>query len=81
MPDKKRILVTGLSGVVGMAMRAELEKRYEVSSLSRHGVEGLPEDHNFRADIADLDAVLPAFEGQHTVVHLAADRSFLARWE
>ncbi len=81
MPDKKRILVTGLSGVVGSAARAELEDRYEVSSLSRHGVDGLPAERNFRADIGDLDAILPAFEGRHTVVHLAADRSFVARWE
>ncbi|MBM3956757.1 MAG: NAD(P)-dependent oxidoreductase [Gemmatimonadetes bacterium] len=81
MPERKRVLVTGLSGVVGTAMRAELERRYEVSSLSRHGVEGFPDDRNFRGDIADLEAILPAFEGQHTVVHLAADRSFLARWE
>ena len=81
MSDKKRILVTGLSGVVGSAMRAELGERYEVSSLSRYGVDGLAEDRNFRADVGDLEAILPAFEGQHTVVHLAADRSYLGRWE
>ena len=78
---KKKVLVTGLSGVVGSAMRAELEKRYEVSSLSRHGVDGFPEERNFQGDIGDLEAILPAFEGQDTVVHLAADRSFLAKWE
>jgi len=81
MPGKKRVLVTGLSGVVGSVMRGELEERHEVSSLSRYGVDDLPEDRNFRADIGDLEAILPAFEGQHTVVHLAADRSFVARWE
>ena len=81
MSGKKRILVTGLSGVVGSVMRGELEERYEVSSLSRYGVDDLPESRNFRGDIGDLEAILPAFEGQHTVVHLAADRSFLARWE
>ena len=81
MSDKKRVLVTGLSGVVGSAMRAELEKRYEVSSLSRYGVEGLPGERNFRADISDLEAILPAFEGQDAVVHLAADRSVTAGWQ
>ena len=81
MSDKKRVLVTGLSGVVGSAIRDALEARYEVSSLSRYGVDDLPRSCNFRADIADLATTQPAFEGQDTVVHLAADRSFLAKWE
>lgn len=80
MPNKKRVLVTGLSGAVGSAMRAELEERYHVSSLSRHGIDGLPEARNFRGDIASLDLIRPAFEGQHTVVHLAADRRAVAGW-
>ena len=37
---KTRVLVTGLSGVVGQAMQAELADRYELSSLSRYGTEG-----------------------------------------
>ncbi len=80
MSDKKRVLVTGLSGAVGTAMRQDLEKRYEVSSLSRHGVDGMPEERDFRGDVADLDAIQPAFEDQHTVVHLAADRRAMAGW-
>ena len=80
MSSKKRVLVTGLSGAVGSAMRAELEQRYEVSSLSRYGIEGLPAERDFRGDITDLDAIRPTFEGQHTVVHLAADRRAVAGW-
>lgn len=80
MSEKKRVLVTGLSGVVGSAIRREFERRYELSSLSRYGIDDFPEERNFRGDIADLDAILPAFEGQHTVVHLAADRRAVAGW-
>ena len=70
---KRRVLVTGLNGAVGSAIRPALEQRYEVVSLSRSGVDGLPPDRNIRADIADMDAIHPAFVGVDTVVHLAAD--------
>ena len=70
---KRRVLVTGLSGAVGSAIRPALEDRYEVVSLSRHGVDGLPPERDFRADIADMDAIGLAFQGVDTVVHLAAD--------
>jgi len=69
----RRVLVTGLNGAVGSAIRPALEERYEVVSLSRSGVSGLPPERDFRADIADMDAIRPAFESVDTVVHLAAD--------
>ncbi len=69
----RRVLVTGLNGAVGSAMRPALAERYELSALSRSGVAGLPAERVFRADISDFDAIRPAFEGIDTVVHLAAD--------
>lgn len=71
--SKRRVLVTGLNGAVGCAIRAALEERYEVVSLSRRGVDGLPPERNFKADVSDMDAIRPAFEGVDTVIHLAAD--------
>jgi nucleoside-diphosphate-sugar epimerase len=41
----------------------------------------MDDSHNFKGNIAELDTIIPAFEGQHTVVHLAADRSANANWE
>jgi len=65
------VLVTGLSGLIGTAMRRELDPaRYELRSLSRREVPGVV---NHRADIADLEAIAPAFTGVDAVVHLAAD--------
>lgn len=81
MTDKKRVLVTGLSGLVGSALRDDFEQRYDLSSLSRYGTDGMDFAHNFKGNIAELDTIIPAFEGQHTVVHLAADRSASADWE
>ena len=73
MPGKLKLLVTGLNGVVGRALRPVLEERYEISALSRSGVDDLPEERVTRANIADIDAIRPAFEGIDVVLNLAAD--------
>ena len=70
---KLRLLVTGLNGVVGRALRPALERRYELSALSRTGVDGLPAGRVFRADIAEMDSLFPAFERVDVVLNLAAD--------
>lgn len=58
-----------MSGLIGRALRKEIEGRYDLRALNRGAVEGLP---CHRADIADLGAIEPAFAGVETVVHLAA---------
>jgi NAD+ dependent glucose-6-phosphate dehydrogenase len=78
---KKKVLVTGLSGTVGQAIRPEFEKRYVLSGLSRYGAKGLPDENNHRGNIAELDDCIAAFQGQDVVVHLAADRSATADWD
>ncbi len=68
--SQKRVLITGMSGLIGGAVRRQLEGKYELSALNRREVEGVV---CHRADIADLGAILPAFEGVDVVVHLAAN--------
>ncbi len=65
-----KVLVTGMSGLIGSALRESLAADYELSALNRRPVEGVP---TTRADLADLEAILPAFVDQDTVVHLAAE--------
>ncbi len=65
----KKILITGMSGLIGGAVRNQLEDKYDLRALNRSNVEGV-DCH--RADISDFDAIRPAFEGIDTVVHLAA---------
>ena len=74
---KARVLVTGLSGLIGHALRKEIGDRAELSALNRSAVEGVP---CHRADIANLEGIRPAFEGVDTVVHLAAQLGS-ASWE
>ena len=54
------VLVTGMSGLIGRALRKHLEGRYTLRALNRSAVAGVP---CHQADIADLDAIQPAFAG------------------
>jgi len=73
LPRKLKLLVTGLNGVVGKALRPALEERYTLSALSRSGVDGLPDERVFKANVADIESLRPAFEGIDVVLNLAAD--------
>ena len=65
----RRLLVTGLSGLIGGAFRKHVEGKYALRALNRRAVPGV-ETH--RADLGDFAAIRPAFDGVDTVVHLAA---------
>jgi nucleoside-diphosphate-sugar epimerase len=64
-----RVLVTGLSGLIGGVLRRHLAGVHELHALSRRPVPGLP---GLQADVTDLAAILPVFTGMEVIVHLAA---------
>ncbi len=66
---RRSVLVTGMSGLIGGALRRHLEGTYALSALNRRPLPGVK---CHQADIADLEAIAPAFDGVDTVVHLAA---------
>ena len=67
----KKVLITGMSGLIGGLLKDRLAEAggYELTALNRREVEGV---RTVRADISDMEAIRPAFEGQDVVVHLAA---------
>lgn len=65
----RRLLVTGLSGLIGGALHKHLGTTYPIRALNRRAVPGV-ETH--RADLGDLAAIQPAFKDIDTVVHLGA---------
>ena len=67
----KRVLITGMSGLIGGLLKDHLDEAggYQLSALNRRPIEGV-EVH--QADIADLEAIRPAFQDIDVVVHLAA---------
>jgi nucleoside-diphosphate-sugar epimerase len=74
----KKILITGMSGLIGGAVRRQLAGRYDLTALNRRDVPGV---RTIQADIADFAAMQPAFAGQDVVVHLAAVVNLNAGWE
>lgn len=72
------ILITGMSGLIGGATRERLAARANLTALNRSDVAGVT---TVRADLADLDAIRPAFEDQDTVIHLAAKAGDRYSWE
>ena len=64
-----KVLVTGMSGLIGKAVHKELKDDYELSALNRSAIDGVA---CVQADISDMDAIRAAFEGIDQVVHLAA---------
>ncbi|MDF1515390.1 MAG: NAD(P)-dependent oxidoreductase [Anaerolineae bacterium] len=69
MVKDKRILVTGMSGLIGGIAGRKLMKKYEVRALNRRDVPGV---ETFQADITDLEAIRPSFKDVDIVVHMAA---------
>ena len=77
MADKKRVLITGSSGLIGGVLRRALRDAYDLSGVDMRPVPGL---QTHVADMTDLEAVLPAFEGVDTVVDLAAQAALDTKW-
>ncbi len=67
--SRPAVLVTGMSGLIGGAVLRHLGDTYAFRALNRRAVAGVA---CHQADIADLDAIQPAFVGVDAVVHLAA---------
>ena len=65
----RRLLITGLSGLIGGALHKHLGARYSVRALNRRAVPGVD---CVQADLGDLAAIQPAFKDVDTVVHLGA---------
>ena len=76
-PTTKTLLLTGADGVIGSILRRHLAARYRLRLLSRSPME----ETSFVADVADYDAILPAFGGVASVVHLAAASATDSPWD
>ena len=78
MAEKKRVLITGASGLIGGVLRRDLKDTYRLSGVDIRAVSGFD---SMVADMADLDAVQPAFQGKDVVIDLAARPDDSNPWE
>lgn len=68
--ERRKVLITGASGLIaGLAIK-NLGDKYEFSGLSRRPVAGIP--HRVGDISESRESIQPAFTGMHTVLHLAA---------
>lgn len=74
----KKVLVTGIAGVIGQACVDLLSDRYEITGIDIKDPGKAP---TLVASVSDLDAILPAFEGIDAVVHLAGNPLVSAPWD
>tara|TARA_B100000700_G_scaffold320233_1_gene417074 strand:+ start:136 stop:891 length:756 start_codon:yes stop_codon:yes gene_type:complete len=73
-----KILVTGMSGLIGRAIRKDLEGDYDLRALNRSAIDGVD---CVQADISHFDAIRPAFDGVDQVVHMAAIAHGSPEWD
>lgn len=66
---RRRVMVTGMSGVVGGIAGRGLAARYDIVSLGVSAVSGVA---SVVADLRDVEAMAGAFDGVDTVLHFAA---------
>ena len=77
---KKKVLVTGSSGLIGSVLIDGLADRYEFSGLDIAGSPDGSAVPTTIADGSDYDAILPAFDDVEAVVHLAANAPTTTPW-
>ena len=78
MTEKRNVLVTGAAGVIGQGFISPFWRdvqHHRARSQRSAGVKTLI------ANIDDLDAIAPAFDGVESVVHLAAAISVDSPWD
>lgn len=78
--ERKRVLITGHTGIIGSAIRqSALGEKYELSYLSKDSVAGV---RSSEADVGVMtENLVQALRGKDVVVHLAADKHEDGPWE
>jgi nucleoside-diphosphate-sugar epimerase len=73
-----KILVTGMSGLIGQSLKRSLESDHELTAFNRSEVSGV---RTIRADLNDYEALVRAAEGQDIIIHLAAKAGENYTWD
>jgi nucleoside-diphosphate-sugar epimerase len=75
--DRKNVLITGSSGLIGTVLRNGLGQKYNLSGVD---IRPSVEFKCLQADMTNLQAISPAFKGIDTVIDLAAQAENTTEW-
>ena len=75
--EVKKILITGVSGLVGSVLAASLKNEYEVTGIDLQDSNLVP---TLKADCTILDNIMPAFSGIDMVIDLASNPNQYSKW-
>ena len=78
MTDYRNVLITGITGLIGGIAFDALRADHEITGLARRPMKNI---RHFQGSIDQLQQILPAFEGQDAIVHLAAEPAHDAPWD
>jgi len=78
---RRRVLVTGATGTIGLLLSERLREDYDVVQHGRTPRRPDQEEELHRADLTRYDDVAELMDGVDTVLHLAGEASPEAEWE
>ena len=81
MSARRRVLVTGATGTIGLLLVERLAGDYDLVQHGRTPRTPEQEGELERADLTDYEDVAPLMEGVDTVLHLAGEASPEADWD
>ncbi|MCC2592686.1 NAD(P)-dependent oxidoreductase [Tessaracoccus sp. OS52] len=81
MPNKRRVLITGATGGIGLLLVERLAGDYELIQHGRTPANEEQERVLRKADVTRLDDIVPLMEGVDTVCHLAGAASPESDWD
>jgi len=76
--EKKKVLITGITGLVGSVLMKGLREEFDVTGID---LRVCPDVKTLVADSTNLDEIISAFEGVDTVIDLASEPSNFAPWD
>ena len=79
--SKRKILITGATGDIGLLLEERLMADYEVVPHGRTPANDEQAERLRKADLEDYDEVLALMDGVEVVIHLAGEASPEATWD
>lgn len=77
MPSNKKVVITGVAGIIGRVLRQSLKEHWELSGVD---IVSVPDVPTLLADITDQEALATAFKEAYAVIHLAGKSNVSAQW-